>query len=270
MTSRRTFEETYPVKDSYKRFDQRDSAFGRRLKETGRIVGFGTEEDRARRIKMNLPGFSLVDYAFNSAAGMYETLPGEHDSQGTGFYSWGSLGVAKKHGGIPLWEGPPEKAAEIVTKAAKFYGAAGVGFCELDRRWVYTHSRYGREIVFEDVEEGCVNEGKAVIPESHRWVIALTVPMEYEEIMYSPTRLEVATVMGYSRMHLLAGHVAEFVRGLGYHAVPCGNDTALSVPITIQAGLGHVGHHGRLITWDRGPLVRICKVLTDLPLPTSP
>jgi len=113
MTSRRTFEETYPVKDSYKRFDQRDSAFGRRLKETGRIVGFGTEEDRARRIKMNLPGFSLVDYAFNSAADMYETLPGERDSQGTGFYSWGSLGVAKKTGGIPRWEGPLVRICKI-------------------------------------------------------------------------------------------------------------------------------------------------------------
>jgi len=108
MTSRHTFEETYPAKDNYKRFDQRDSAFGRRLKETGRIVGFGTEEDRARRIKMNLPGFSLVDYVFNSAAGMYETLPGEHDSQGTSFYSWDSLGVAKKPGGIPQWGAPGE------------------------------------------------------------------------------------------------------------------------------------------------------------------
>lgn len=96
MTSRRTFEETYPVKDSHKRFDQRDSAFGQRLKETSRTVGFGTEKDRARRTKINLPGFSLVDYAFNSAACMYETLPGEHDSQGTSFYSWDSLGVAKK------------------------------------------------------------------------------------------------------------------------------------------------------------------------------
>jgi len=39
-----------------------------------------------------------------------------------------------------------------------------------------------------------------------------------------------------------------FDRDIGYHAVPCGNDTAISVPITIQAGLGHVGRHGRLIT----------------------
>jgi epoxyqueuosine reductase QueG len=49
-----------------------------------------------------------------------------------------------------------------------------------------------------------------------------------------------------------------------------GNDTALSVPIAAQAGLGHVGRHGRLITWERGPLVRILKVFTDLHLAPSP
>ena len=270
MTRRRSFEETYPVKDSYLRFDQRDSAFGQHLRRTGRIVGFGSEEDRARRIQKDLPGFSLVDYAFSDAAGMYENLPWERIDLNTGFYSWGSLGSARRPEEIPRWEGPPEEASKIVSKAARFFGAGGVGFCELDRRWVYTHSRYGKEIVFEDVEEGYVTEEKAVIPESHRWVIALTVPMEYEETMYSPTVLEVATPMGYSRMHILAGQVAEFIRGLGYHAVPCGNDTALSVPVAIQAGLGHLGRHGRLITWEHGPLVRIVKIFTDLPLPTSP
>ncbi|MGD2200763.1 MAG: reductive dehalogenase [Candidatus Bathyarchaeota archaeon] len=269
MAGERGFDEVYPVKEGYKRFDQRESAFGRRLRRTGSIIGF-TEEDKIRRIEKNIPGYTLVDYAFNSAAGMYETLPGELDSQGTGFYSWEALGVARKPEGVPRWEGTPERAAKIITKAAGYFGTVGVGFCRLDRRWVYTHSRYGREIVFEDVEEGYVTEEKAVIPESHRWVVALTVPMEYEETLYSPTRLEVATVMGYSRMHLLAGQVAEFIRGLGYHAVPCGNDSALSVPIAIEAGLGHLGRHGRLITWERGPLVRICKVFTDLPLPQTP
>lgn len=270
MPSERSFDETYPANESYERFDQRDSAFGRHLKKTGRTVGFGSDEEKAERIRKDLPGYSLVDYAFNSAAGMYETLPGEHYSQGTGFYKWSSLGVARKPEGIPRWEGTPEKAAKIVKKAAKYYGAAGVGFCELDRRWVYTATRFGKPIVFEDIEEGYVSEEKAVIPESHKYVIALTVPMEYEETLYSPTRLEVATVMGYSRMHILAGHVAEFIRGLGYHAVPTGNDTAMSIPIAIQAGLGHLGRHGRLITWERGPLVRILKIFTDLPLPVSP
>ena len=136
MAKNRSFDENYPVKDSYRRFDQRQSAFGRRLKRTGRIVNFGDDEDRAKRINQGLPGYSLVDYAFNSAAGMYETLPGEQDSQGTGFYSWGPLGVAQKPEGVPRWEGTPEKAAKIVTKASKYFGAAGVGFTGLDKRWV--------------------------------------------------------------------------------------------------------------------------------------
>jgi len=270
MTKRRSFEENYPIREDYTRFDQRDSAFGQAIRRNGRVVEFGSEEFKADRIRKNVPGFSLVDYAFNAAAGMYEFTPGEHISLDSGFYSWSSLGVARKPEGIPRWEGEPGEAAAIISKAARYFGAVRAGFCELDRRWVYATSRWGKEIVFEDVEEGYTTEEKAVIPESHRWVVALTVPMEYEETMYSPTALEVATVMGYSRMHILAGQVAEFIRGLGYHAVPCGNDTALSVPIAIQAGLGHLGRHGRLITWERGPLVRICKVFTDLPLPTSP
>jgi len=79
----------------------------------------------------------------------------------------------------------------------KYFGAAGVGFTGLDKRWIYTRARFGREIVFEDVEEGYFTDEKAVTPECHRWVIALTVPMEYEETMYCPTRLEVAPVMGW-------------------------------------------------------------------------
>ena len=268
--TRKSFEDNYPVKDDFQRFDQRDSAFGRAIRRTGRMVEFGSEESKAEIISRGLPGFSLVDFAFHAAAGMYEFLPGEHVSLDTGFYSWSSLGSAKRPEGVPKWEGTPRDAARVLRKAAKFFGAANVGFCELDRRWVYSVSRWGKRIVFEDVEEGYTTVDKAVIPESHKWVIALTVPMDYEETMYSPTALEVATPMGYSRMHILAGQVAEFIRGLGYRAIPCGNDTALSVPIAIQAGLGHLGRHGRLITWEHGPLVRILKVFTDLPLVVSP
>ena len=88
--------------------------------------------------------------------------------------------------------------------------------------------------------------------------------------MYAPTAFTPVARMGYSRMPIVAGSLAEFIRGLGYHAIPCGNDTAISVPITIQAGLGHVGRHGRLITWNEGPMVRIAKIFTDLPLAPTP
>jgi epoxyqueuosine reductase len=60
--------------------------------------------------------------------------------------------------------------------------------------------------------------------------------------------------------------LAEFIRALGYHAIPCMNDTALSVPLAIAAGLGQAGRHGLLITPDYGPCVRLCKVLTNIPL----
>jgi hypothetical protein len=205
MGRRLSFDELYPTNENYRRFDQTDTAFGQQLRKTGRMIEFGTEEYRADRIRQNVAGFTLVDYAYHDAAGMYENLPWERPGMNRGFYSWSPLGAAHKPEGVPRWDGSPEEAARTVAKAARYFGAAGVGFCELDRRWVYGRSRYGKEIVFEDVEEAYVTEEKAVIPESHGWVVALTVPMEHEEHSYAPTALEVATGMGYSRMHLLAG-----------------------------------------------------------------
>jgi len=266
LAKRRRFDEIYPVKDYYRRYDPRNTAFGQSLRKTGNWSGgYANEAGKVERMRRGIPGYSLVDYAFKDAAETYS----DHGFN-TGYYSWSPLGVTHKPEGVPRWEASPEEASKVVAKAARYYGAVGVGFCELDRRWIYTHTRDGRPIVFEDVEAPYVTDEKAVIPNSHRWVVALLVPMEFEENSYAPTPLEVTSNMGYSRMHVLAGTVAEFIRGLGYHAIPCGNDTAISVPIAIQAGLGHMGRMGRLITWEHGPLVRICKVFTDLPLASSP
>jgi len=266
----KTFDEIYPSKEFYQRFDQRNTAFGQSLTKTGKVVEFGGEEYRSNKIKQEIPGFSLVEYAFNGAAGLYEYPKDSTDTQGNSYYDWKSIGYVTKPKDIPRWEGSPEEAARIISKVVKFFGANSVGFTQLDKRWFYTHSRYGKPLEFDDeIDEGYVTEEKAVFPTKHKYVIALTVAMEYEEFMHAPTQLEVATNMGYSRMHHLAGQIAEFIRGLGWHATPMGNDTAASVPIAIQAGLGHAGRHGRLITWERGPLVRLMKVFTDLPLPQS-
>lgn len=260
----------YPVKDEYERFDARETAFGQALKKTGKMLNFSSVESRARRILSGKEGFSLLDYAFHDAAGMYEKPFDERHTQDKGFYKWQSLGVTKAYPGIGKWEASPKEASKIVRRACKFYGAGDVGFAPLDKRWVYSHTRYGKPIVFEDVEEGFTDEEKAVIPESHKWVIVLTVPMDLENFQHTPSATESASGLGYSKMHFLGGMVAEFIRGLGYHATPCGNDTALSVPMAIQAGLGHLGRHGRLITWSHGSMVRILKVFTDLPLEQSP
>lgn len=75
-----------------------------------------------------------------------------------------------------------------------------------------------------------------------------------------------ATGNGYSRHAFTTGTVAEFIRGLGYNAIPAPNDTGLSVPMAIDAGLGELSRMGLLITPKFGPRVRLAKVITDLPL----
>jgi len=67
----------------------------------------------------------------------------------------------------------------------------------------------------------------------------------------------------------LAGAVGEYIRLLGYYARSCGNDTALSIPLAMDAGLGVIGRNGLLLTKEFGPRVRICKVITDLELVQS-
>jgi len=265
----RKFDEIYPTNDKHQRFDNRNTAFGR-ARRAG-VSGYGNLEKKAERIKNNIPGFSLVDYAFSGAA--LTAAQASHSGRGeqnSGFYSWSPLGVTKVPDGVEKWSGPPDEASTIVRKAGKYYGACDIGFTFLDKKWVYSNGNDGKPIVFEEVEAPYVNDEKSVIPEKCKYVIAITVPMEVDEMMYAPTALNPTSSMGYSRMPVVAGSLAEFIRGLGYKAIPCGNDTALSVPIAIQAGLGHVGRHGRLITWSDGPMVRIAKIFTDLPLAQSP
>ncbi len=72
-------------------------------------------------------------------------------------------------------------------------------------------------------------------------------------------------------MSFLSPSLAKFIASLGYKAIACGNDTTLSVPLAVDAGLGQLGRFGALITPEFGPRVRLCKVITDLPLvPTDP
>jgi epoxyqueuosine reductase len=91
--------------------------------------------------------------------------------------------------------------------------------------------------------------------------------MDYTAIRCSPTSpSSAATGLGYSKMAFIAGLLAHYIRGLGYKAIACGNDTACSIPIAIDAGLGELARNGLLITPTFGPRVRLAKVFTDLPL----
>ncbi|MBN1682229.1 reductive dehalogenase [Candidatus Bathyarchaeota archaeon] len=261
------FNEYYKISADHKRYDPKlfDLMQAERRKDQPPRQRYNNLDGMAERMKKGLPGYSIVDYAFKDAAGTCETAPDGSGGMNKGYYSWDSLGHAKKPPSISPWKASPDEANKVITKAAKYFGAVEVGFCEMDKRFVYATSGK-REIVFEDVEKAYVTDEKAVIPNSYKWVIVLLVPMEYTENSYAPTPLEVTSNMGYSRMHFTTGTLAEMIRGLGYNAIPMGNDTAFSVPFAIKAGLGHLSRNGRLINWKYGQLTRISKIFTDLPL----
>ena len=140
MTKRKPFEEVYPIKDTYKRFDSRNTSFAQsRRRRQSEGLGYADDAGKVERMNKGIPGFSIVDYAFKDAA---ETYTGR--GMNTGYYSWTSLGVATKPEGVPRWEVSPEEAAKVVKKAAKFYGATTVGFTETDKRWFYSNLGDGR------------------------------------------------------------------------------------------------------------------------------
>jgi reductive dehalogenase len=158
--------------------------------------------------------------------------------------------------GDPVKESP-EEMSRIIKNAARYFGADLVGICQVHPNWVYSHefNTVTREHYPIEFPEGCNN------------AIVFAIAMDYNGIRMSPTTIEGAVVgFGYSMMAVVANLVALFIRGLGYQAIPCGNDTALSVPLAMAAGLGETGRLGYLITEKFGPRVRLCKVFTDLPL----
>jgi reductive dehalogenase len=167
-----------------------------------------------------------------------------------------------------------EEASLAVKHAALFFGASIAGIAKLNPLWLYS-DRYSP--TRENIERAIpvLREGDRFertqealyIPESMNRVIALAFEEDFHGIANSPGRLASAAVgNGYSRMAFTSTSLAEFIRALGYRAIPAGNGTGLSIPMAIDAGLGQLGRLGLLITPKYGPRVRLAKVITDMPL----
>ena len=176
-----------------------------------------------------------------------------------GLFSWENKrqGMSELPEDLKFDSKNPEYNTRLVKKAGKLFGAGAVGICKLDRRWIYSK---GFELIKRydyDID----------IPDEYQYVINMTIPMDYDYYRYAPTFSSGgSTGLGYSKMAFTAGLLAQFLRQLGYKAIPSGNDTAMSIPYAIQAGLGELGRNGFLITPKYGPRIRLCKIFTDLPL----
>jgi reductive dehalogenase len=240
------------------RFDQKNDVF-KRVRWEEKMIPYG----RAYYIEakhQDKAGYTKIDYAFHNAAWDVEAEFGMGNSRSNyGLYAWD--GIAEKFKRTAEPGGPvrksPQEMSRIVKKAAHFFGADLVGICRVHPNWVYSHEfnlvtmeRYPVEL-----RQGCQN------------AIVMAIAMDEQALLNAPTAVAgAATGLGYSKMAFVARMLAVFIRGIGFQAIPSGNDTALSIPLAIAAGMGEGSRMGLLLTEKFGPRVRICKVFTDLPL----
>lgn len=252
------------------RFDQKNQGWKRAtwdpvMLEAGRAY---YRKYDGRLVPQEKDGFTLKEMALEMAAWhvALDFSSGQFVG-GEGLEAWearpvGRTDTTRMPKGLKL-EADTAQMTRIIKKAAKLYGASLVGVCGLDRRWLYSHSYHTLR-----------KEHKPIgIGEEYRYAIVMAYEMDYEGIKQAPNHIaDAAAASVYSRMPVTAALLAQYIRGLGYKAIPMGNDTALSIPLAIDAGLGELSRMGLLITRTRyGPRVRLNKIFTDMPLlPDSP
>jgi epoxyqueuosine reductase len=252
---RKVDEPPYTVDEArLERYDQRKLIFNRvSMDPTWGGYGRSEEESGLRNIAEGKPGYTRLDYALSEAAWTV------HDVW-TNAFSWERL---IRPGGPSLmgdkWYRDRYSVDDVgeitarVKKAARFYGADLVGVTRVNPKWIYANDRY----TLQPLE----------LPSGVENAVVMAVEMDELGVATSPELpAAAATGIGYSRLAFTASSLAEFIRNLGYTAVPAGNATGLSVPLAVDAGLGELGRNGLLITPRYGPMVRLCKVYTDIPL----
>ena len=252
----------FEVTEDFERFNQKYDMFNRAVWDED------VRSDRARKFFESyftdlaqfrkVEGFQHRDYALRNAAWYIADFTSDlletTQDRKEGFldtYTMFREGASRKT------EATAEENSADVKRAGKFLGADAIGICEYDERWVYTHN-YSRQKLTDKAMD---------LPEDLTHVVVIVNEMHHQTIQTVPSALSgAATGQGYSRDIISVLSLTQYIRNLGYRAVASLNDTALSIPLAIQAGLGQYGRHGLLITPEFGPRVRIAKIFTDLPL----
>jgi epoxyqueuosine reductase len=217
------------------------------------------------RILDNEPGYTLKDYALGAAqgAGVSQSFLGPQKA------------ATPEERGVPRWQGTPEEAARIVRAAMRHIGAAQVGFVELDentRKLIYSVDPDGKKLVFTDDPIASEDDEARYIPNSCKYAIVYLVQMSEETLKRAPTELgSQTTSLTYLRGRQIQGSTQEFLRTLGYQALGESSTNALGIApaFGVMAGLGEMSRLNRLISPEYGPMVRVFKLLTDLPVATD-
>ncbi len=265
MTCKKPIDEKtgFDISDAFSRFDQRNEIYCRsewdeEIKSKNATAFFsGHYMPNARARKAD--GFGQKDYALRNATwhvtNVLRDLRRETDDRKEGFFD---TFTAQDEGWPEPYEfSSPEESTAILRRAAHSMGVGVLGVCEYDERWIYS-ARYSER----------TQESKPVdIPEDLPNVIVIGEPMDLDLTATVPSALSgSATGMGYTHDTVVLLTLTQYIRNLGYRAVASMNDSALPIPLAVQAGLGEVGRHSLLITEEYGPRLRLGKIFTDMPL----
>ncbi len=255
--------------DRVRRFDSRDTVRG-----SGLMKYFGEDEvERLARVAADnehqrlldaVPGYSLKELALNAAQNPGHLI-------GVSFLGR-QLASTPEQRGVSRWTGTPDEAARIVRAAMRHFGAALVGFVELDertRKLIYSHDPDGKRLEFEEVDQAHETDEARVIPNRAQWVIVYAVQMSGVTLKRAPTVIaEQTTSLAYVRGALIQNQTQEFLRGLGYQCLgeAVVNGLGIAPGFAVMAGLGEMSRLNRVITPEYGPMVRLFLLITDLPL----
>jgi epoxyqueuosine reductase len=259
----------------YKRFKEKNNMLFRRLWDK-RLSTYHQMIDTniEKHIESKRDGYSRIDFAFVAAGWtVYEKFHYAFTWERKDLLDigYGINWMTSKYM-IEDWK----NFTNYIKKVAKFYGSSLVGIANVNEKWIYKTGFIRPDQTSEAEAKQEVRRGTAAIsiydqlidlPKGIDKVIVLGVEMDQDAIATAPAQpAAAASAIAYSKMAFIISCLGDFIRNLGYRAIQCGNDTALSIPLAIDAGLGALGRNGLLITPELGPRVRICKVFTDMPL----
>ena len=250
----------FNIQPQFKRFRQRFDIFNRAIwDEKVNPKNFFISYDITNYAPKKAKGFDHWDYAFRNASWHLTDVVGERkfETEGRveGFTDYYTTQTQPPTSQAPITS--IEESTKRIKQASLLFGAGAVGICELDERWVYEDNFRRKTEASPEMD----------LPKTYTHAILLIIPMDYKLSKTYPAALSgAATGLGYSIGLNAANSLAQFITNLGYGATASLNDTALNIPMAIEAGLGEYGRHGLLITPKFGPNIRIAKVFTDLPL----
>ena len=141
---------------------------------------------------------------------------------------------------------PGRDVTEDIRRKAKELGFGEVGFTRYDRRYVFAHRK-----------------SHAKFPHA----ICLALEQDYEATQTIPSMEAEYEHFGlYEIEGALMLELADYIRSLGYHAQvhhPSEDDSAVSIPMFVNAGLGQLGANGQLLSPHFGSRARLALMTTD-------